>query len=243
MIKFNILKVLLFLILLFAVTESKAQMFSVSSQNPSTYTPSTSFYLGAETLRFTFRDSDNLPEQNFNFDDIIYRFRAELPGLQVYLGYNNRVGVDEELSYLNAGAVIDGQYVIYRRPSFFMTLPLMLKTDYTQVVIRSGSTSTDDFQQSSALIGAGLMLHFRINPSIRMQAKFVPQYGFSVTSFGGTGGNVSILEGQYRIFFDNLFSRVGLVAGYDYRKSVYDLEEELFNYRRMNHSILIGVTF
>lgn len=243
MLKYISSLVTLIILILFANQLATAQMFSVSTDTPSRQLPTVSFILAGEPTSFEYRHADSEPEHSLAFNGPLYRIRGELPGLQIYLAYNNDTGGDNGMTVFNAGAMIEGQYMVYRRPSIFISIPLMLKTDYLQVTTRRSFAGSEDMQQSSAMVGAGLQIHNRISSKIRTQIKAIPQYGFSVTSFGGMGGSVSVLEGQARVYIDNVFRSFGVVAGYDYRRSVYDLEADQFNYRMETHSILLGITF
>ncbi len=221
---------------------SFAQMFSVESDRGQNILPTSTVFLGLEPVDFFYRGSDK-PEGTLSFNEPIYRLRAELPGLNVSFGYNNRVGDSDSLSYFNVSVGIHGRYGLLSRRSFTLGIPIQLRTDFTQTALRFNDPIRDDFQQSSALLGAGLNTMFTINNQIRIDISGMPQYGFSVTSFGGTGGSMWVFEGRARLYFDNLFDNLGLAIGYDWRSTRYNLQDDRFDYQIDAHSFLIGVSF
>lgn len=242
MIKKKIFYYLTFLIFFTLLGQAKAQMFSVSSERPLDLLPRNSLYIGLESASFQFRGSDS-PYNISNFNDAIYRLKAELPGFTFFLGYSNRIGDADSLSFLNAGVAITGRYGLLGRRALSFGVPLMLRTDFTQVALRLNDPEWEDFRQNSALIGLGFDTQYRINERIRIHVDAIPQYGFSVTSFGGTGGSILVLEGRARLYFDNLFDNFGLSLGYDWRFTRFDLQDERFNYDLGGHSFLVGITF
>lgn len=217
-------------------------MFSIQSEQAvSRNIPENNVLLGFEPVTFSFQG--NQTPGDLSFSDPVYRLRAELGGFQGYLGVGYNLGDDNSLNFFNAGAKIDGEIRFAGGRNYFAGIPLILSTDYLQVGFQDTADGTGDFRQSSAMVGLGLSLGVRIAERFRIETQAVPFYGFSVTSFGATGGSRSSLTSQNRIYMDRVFDRIGLTAGFDYRTARYNLDDERFNYDLTSSSFVIGVTF
>ncbi|MEX2395413.1 MAG: hypothetical protein WD491_00240, partial [Balneolales bacterium] len=199
---------------------AKAQMFSVNSEQPVRLDlPANSILVGYEPTSFKYTGDDT--EQNLSFSDPIYRLRAELSGFEGYLAIGYNLGDANSTNLVNAGAKIDGEFRFLGDRNYFIGVPLVLGTDYLQVSTQSDENRSDDFRQSSAMVGAGLSLGFRFANRFRIESKAVPFYGFSVTSFGATGGSRVSFTNQNRIYMDRIFDRIGLTAGFDFKTARY----------------------
>lgn len=240
----NNVRLALFTILLIVCVNDNiyAQMFSVQSERSVRLdAPTNNVILGFEPTTFSFRGDDNL--RDLSFSDPIYRFRAELSGFQGYLGIGYNLGDEDMTNYLNAGAQIEGEYRVAGNRRFFIGTPFVLSTDYLQVGYRGEVDRSGDFQQSSAMVGLGLNLGVRLFEQVRLESRVVPFYGFTVTSFGATGGTRSSLTNQNRIYLDRVLNRIGFTAGFDLGITRYNVDDPRHDYDVNSNSFVIGITF
>ncbi|MEX2633282.1 MAG: hypothetical protein WD267_04560 [Balneolales bacterium] len=222
---------------------AEAQMFSVQAEESGRMDiPANNVILGYEPTTFTFRHSDNDAYSDYSFTDPVYRVRLELEGFQAYAGVGYNLGINGDINYLNAGAKLEGEFRFAGNQSYFLGIPLILSTDYLQIGSRDETARASEFRQSAAMVGIGLSFGARYN-RYRVESRIVPMYGFSVTSFGATGGSRSSITTQNRLYIDRLFNQIGITAGYDYRTSRYSLDDDRFDYDLTSHSIVLGLTF
>ncbi|MEX2404499.1 MAG: hypothetical protein WD625_10215 [Balneolales bacterium] len=241
--KVNVRYSLFTIILIICFSDTlNAQMFSVQSEQTTRRdAPDNNILLGFEPTSFTFRGDENA--NVLSFSDPVYQLRAELSGFQGYLALGYNLGDENSLNYLNAGAEIDGEYRFAGDRNYFMSIPLVLNTDYLQVGTQNDIDRSDHFRQSSAMVGLGFGFGVRLAGRLRIESRAVPFYGYSVTSFGASGGSRSSLSIQNRIYLDRLFDRIGITAGFDFRTSRYNMRDERFDYDITSNSFVIGVTF
>lgn len=232
-------------ILIFCTTGMvKAQMFSVQTEQTTRMDiPRNTFLIGYEPTTFTFRNdvTDNIVD--LSFSDPVYRVRAEVEGFQAYAGMGFNLGDNNDINYFNAGGKIDGEFRFAGSPSYYFAIPLILMTDYLQVISQDESQRASEFRQSAASVGIGISFGARLTRQFRVESRVIPTYGFSVTSFGATGGARSSLIAQNRVYMDHLFGRIGLTAGFDYHTARYNMDDERFNYDLSSNSFVIGITF
>lgn len=232
---------------LFVFDAVKAQMFSVGNNGRVLTPPSSSIMAGVEPLDFSFAgsldelDNDGLP--NLSFSNTVYRLRFEVPGFQLFGGYGQDLGEDEVLNYLNAGINLDGGINLYNRETFGFQVPFEISTEYTQVTTDLGTDRSEEFRQSSILVGAGIGLRFRPAERVRVTARGVPMIGYTVSSHSGRGGIRYRIENRNRLYFDNIFGSTGLAFGIDFLVSEYNSDENEFNYDSFGSSFMVGVTF
>ncbi|MEX2640774.1 MAG: hypothetical protein WD266_08795 [Balneolales bacterium] len=220
-----------------------AQMFTVQSEQAGLRAiPQNTVVLGFEPTEFSFRGDDNTPI-DLSFSDPVYRLRAELSGFEGYIGIGYNLGDADSLNLFNAGAKIGAEYRIVRSSNFFFAIPLSLSTDYIQIGSQTEADRLGEFRQSSAMVGLGVSIGVRYAQRLRIESRALPMYGFSVTSFGGTGGTRASFTSKNRIYLDHVFDRIGLSAGFDFKTSRYNLDEERFNYDLTANSFVVGVTF
>lgn len=237
---------ILFALLVISPALAHAQMFSVDDTDDAgpSIAPGIGIYVGWEPIDFSYQGDDNVPTANYLvFSGSLLRFKLETSALTFYLG-TGVAGLDDA-SYFDAGIRAGYGLELYHKKGFTLQLPLQLHTSYTSVSNdRIASRTVPDFQQGTLEIATGLQLYLRASSQIRFRLTALPSYGFSFsTGERNAGGSIAALEGQFRVFFDQLFGTTGLSIGYDYGYRKYDLKEERLDYNAITHSFLIGVTF
>ena len=232
------------LILLTLPMALQAQMFSVEEPERRARPSTSSFTAGPEFLTMSLRDGEPFSGRVYNFSEPVYLMRLDLPGVEIYGGFRNRMGEADSLNYLNLGANIIGALPLIRSSTYGVSLPLWLSTDYTRVRETGGQQpESEQFRQSSASIGLGAGAFFRPISNIRLRAEFVPQIGFAVSSMGSDAGQIASLNGRVRLNLDQLFRRYGLEIAYRYTWRRYSGTGDQFLYDIEGHHIGFGVTF
>lgn len=219
-------------------------MFSIEEPEVRNRVSSSSLSLGLDFLNMELRPRLDSDITEYRLSDPIYRLRLELPGIEAYAGMKNNTGAADTLNYLNLGANISGSVSLAGNRKVGISMPLWLSTDYVRVRSTSGQQREGDhFRQSSASIGAGAEAYYNMSSSIRFRANVVPQIGFTVSSVGSDSGQMSSINGKFRLYLDNIYRRFGLVAGYNYTWRRYSGTEERFQYDISANNISIGVSF
>ncbi len=242
---FGLLQILILLPLLFLQPiASQAQMFSVEEPERRSRPATSSFTAGLDFMTMSLRESENLPDEIYDFSDPIYRMRLELPGIEVYGGFRNRIGAADTLNYINLGANISGSLPLIRNRKFGAGLPLWLSTDYARVMGTSGmQRESRHFRQSAASIGLGAGFYYNPLQNVRIRAELVPQIGFTVSSIGSDSGQLASLNGRAKAHFDHLVGRFGLVLSYNYTWRRYSGSDESIRYDFSGHNVGLGVSF
>ncbi len=222
----------------------QAQMFSVEEPERRTRPASSSFTAGLEFLNMSLRESENLPDEIYGISDPVYRMRLELPGVEVYGGFRNRIGTADTLNYINLGANISGSLPLTRNRKIGVSLPLWLSTDYVRVMGTSGlQRESSHFRQSAASIGLGAGFYYNPLQNVRIRTEFVPQIGFTVSSIGSDSGQLASLNGRAKAHFDHLIGRFGLVLSYNFTWRRYSGSNESIRYDISGHNVGLGVSF
>lgn len=244
--KNNILVLLLFSFLIFFATDAEAQMFSVGSEPGRIDVPRTAIYLGWEPADFDYKGGDlAIPgtEGRFAFSGSLLRLRLETPALQFFLATGGQATGLDNVSYFDAGVQAGYSFSIIRNKQFFVQIPFQLVSSLTSVNADEGIPNAPQFRQGALAAGLGGFIGVRPSERIRVQAGFVPHYGFSFATGGTFGGSLAKLDGKFRLFLDRIFGETGLSLGYNYKFNRYDVDENEFDYDLTSHSILVGVTF
>ncbi len=232
------------LILLILPMTLQAQMFSIEEPERRARPSTNSFTAGPEFLEMSLRGEGPATGRVYNFTEPVYMMRLDLPGVEIYGGFRNRMGDADSLNYLNLGANISGALPLTRSRRYGVSLPLWLSTDYTLVRETGGQQpESDQFRQSSASIGVGAGVIFMPAGNIRLRAEFVPQIGFAISSMGSDAGQIGLLNGRVRLNLDQLFRRYGLEVVYRYTWKRYSGTGEQFLYDTEGHHIGLGLTF
>lgn len=233
-------------LLLFILTESlHAQMFTVDDRSPreSGLFSYTSLSAGWEfgSFNFTGNQEEISDAERFDFDSQgIFKLTFENPGIDFYLAVAGDLTGMENQNFINVGAVLYNNFVLNSSERFWVLLPLQISTDLTRV---NTDQATNQFQQSSFQIGAGLGARAQITQNFKSLVRLVPGYGFSNSAGAFFGGTAASLDGKARFILDEMLGSRGLIFGYDFRLKSYNIEGEQFNYDYTGHTISIGITF
>lgn len=231
-------------IMLLLPNVAKAQMFSVEEAEKSLRPSTRSLTAGPAFLTMRFRQEEGSRAGLYDFSDVVYQMRLQLPGVEVYGGYRNGAGEADSLSYLNLGANIAGALPLAGSKRAALNLPLWLSTDYTRVSEIGGQQpESDQFRESSASIGLGAGAFLRPLENIRIRAEFVPQIGFTVSSFARDSGQLSTLNGRIRMHVDNVINQLGISLTYNYRWRRYAGSDDRFSYDTEGHHLGLGISF
>ncbi len=231
---------ILLLILLTVPFSLQAQMFSIDDGRDRLDIPQTAVYLGYEPAKFEYQGSGI---DRFSFDGPLIRFRLESSGLNLFLATGGKITGIDDISYFDAGVKAGYSLTLLRKQKIVVQVPLQLTSNITSVVTDNVFATTTQFKQGGLVIGAGADIRFRPSEKFRVHLSMVPSYGFSFATGGTFGGSLSELEGQGRVFLDNLFGNIGLSLGYDYHYKGYDIEQNEYDYDFRSSSILVGITF
>jgi len=240
------LYLLTFLMVLFLAAEVQAQMFSVGSTPGRVDIPRTAIYLGIEPADFDFTGG-SLPnainEGKFSFSGSLIRLEARLQGLEVFLASGGALTGIDDVTYFDAGIRAGYGLPIVRSENLLVQVPFQVMSGITNVTSDRGSTGGAQFRQGALTVGAGAFIGVRPSSRFRMQAEFLPSYGFSFATGGTFGGSLAKLDGKFRLFFDRLFGNTGMSLGYNYKFNRFDIDENEFDYDLQAHTILVGITF
>ena len=238
---------LLFGVMILCTTEVKAQMFSVGGDESARLDiPRTAIYLGLEPADFEYTGGSLATTENegrFAFSGSLLRLRLETPGLEFFLASGGSLTGIDEASYFDAGVQAGYSFTILRQERFTIRLPFQVVSSLTSVSTDEGVPNATQFRQGALAVGVGGFIGVRPSGNFRMQAAFIPHYGFSFATGGTFGGSLGKLEGKFRLFFDRLFGETGLSLGYNYKYNRFDVDENEFDYDLKSHSILVGITF
>ncbi len=222
------------------------QMFSVEELERRPIMASSAITFGPDFLEMNSRsDNDNSTAQ-YDWSDIVYRLRVELPGIHAYIAYGNDLGETDAdtLNYFNVGASVYGHTPIARNERVGLELPFRLTMDYERVRSTDpNQPEVDYFRQNSISLGLGLGGYFNIHRGIRLRAEAMPGYGFAVSALGRDSGQLASFESAVRLHFDQLFSRYGVVIGYNYSFRRYSGSDDIMLHNISGNNILIGISF
>ncbi len=222
-----------------------AQMFSVDDRAPreSGIFSYRSLSAGWEFGNFSFTGNQEevSDSERFDFDNQgIFKLTFENPGIDFYLAVAGNLTGMENQNFINVGAVLYNNFVLNSSERFWVLLPLQISTDLTRV---NTDQATNQFQQSSFQIGAGLGARAQISENFKSLIRLVPGYGFSNSAGAFFGGTAASLDGKARFILEEVLGSRGLIFGYDFRLKSYNIEGEQFDYDYTGHTISIGITF
>ncbi len=241
---------ILILLLVFSVFPAvlKAQMFSVGNPSVRFNTPQTEFYAGLESLDVNFEGGNDVPPNQagvFGFNGPIIRLGYESPSFDIFFGSGGSITGIESASYFDVGGNIDFGLPIYRSKKFSFEVPVRVASRYTNITSdRSLSVpGVNRFRFGTLTGGAGARIASRPFQNIRFRAGAVPTYGFAFASGGFFGGSMGSVTAFGRLYFDRLFDDVGISLGYKYDLRNYDVDEDVYDYKMIGHSLELGITF
>jgi hypothetical protein len=241
------LLLLAFLLFFFVAGEVDAQMFSVGKAPGRIDIPQTAVYLGVEPAEFDYTGgtlSNPILQDRFSFNGTLIRLEARFQGLEAFMATGGSLTGIDDVSYFDAGIKVGYGFSIVRSETLTLQIPLQVMSGITNVTSdRNSAAGSPQFRQGALTIGAGGFVGLRPARSFRVQAEFIPSYGFSFATGGTFGGSLGKLEGKLRLFFDRLFGSTGLSVGYNYKSSRFDVDANEYDYDLQAHSLLLGITF
>lgn len=237
---------LLFGFLIFFTAEVKAQMFSVGGDPGRLDIPRSAIYLGIEPADFNYTGGElNRPENEgrFAFNGSLMRLRLETYGIQFFLASGGSLTGMDDATYFDAGIQAGYNITLHRQDNFIVQIPFQIVSSITSVTADDNVVDASQFRQGALAVGAGGFIGVRPSGRIRLQAGFIPHYGFSFATGGTFGGSLAKLDGKFRLFIDRILGDKGLSLGYNYKFNRYDVDQNEFDYDLESHSILVGLTF
>ncbi|MCH8567295.1 MAG: hypothetical protein LAT67_03485 [Balneolales bacterium] len=235
-------------IISFLPATAAAQMFSVSSsvaQNrpfemPAVAGPALEFtdlsFFGPNSF-----EGDNLIRYNFNGP--LYRAVIETPGFMFSISDGTSLGEDKDIRATRLGIAIKSPALIAAGNNYRLTIPFSLSTDYTLVRTSETANSNRELAQNSGYIGAGLGFLYRFTDSFYLNSISAPHFGFTVGSYGATGGISYKLNQDIRFALIDIWRGYGLVTGYSLQFIRFNNSDPNFKYDWLSHTFLIGVSF
>lgn len=231
---------LLFLCILY-VQPVHAQMFSYGNVDRSMQIQSNQVVVGTEWVNFDYQgNATPAPGERFDAEGMALLLALETDAIDMYIrGLGGITGVPDA-SFFNLGARLHSRLRLFHNDWFSVLFPFHLQTD----LLRSRQeNSSNQFQQTAILAGAGLSANLGTRTSIQANASLIPSYGFSNSAGAFFGGSARSLEGRFRLSIPGILPNNRIVAGYDYRFREYDIDIDIYDYRLRSHSVVLGFTF
>ncbi|MCH8558742.1 MAG: hypothetical protein LAT84_13020 [Balneolia bacterium] len=230
-------------------TEARAQMFSVSSSSspqagsplvmPSTIGPLLEF----TDFSYYGPNGTEGPDASYNFNGVLYGASFESPFLSVFIADRTSLGDEENIRATRLGIGIRSPAVIAASPNYVISIPFGLNTDFTLVRTPSTSNTNEEFAQNAGYIAAGIDGIFRITDNILFQTVSTPNFGYTVGSYGSTGGISYKLRQDFRFSVIDIYRQYGLQAAYSFQFVRFNNSDTDFRYDWLSHSIRLAVTF
>jgi len=239
---------LLFLLISLGAQPAHAQMFSVSGDAPQTgelLSPPSSISPSLQFVNFSYYGpgGEDLPEDLFNFTGELYGLAYESESLTLSIADRTSLGPEEEIRATRVGLAVRSPATLVAQRNYRITIPFGLNTDYTLVRTSETANSSSEFAQNSGYVSAGIDALFRISDNILLQSVSTPYFGYTVGSFGSTGGISYKLKQDIRLSVNNIFRQFGMVAGYSFDYARFNNSDTRFRYDWTSHSVMLGVTF
>lgn len=243
----NKLKSILLTLSLLVVTPltTQAQMFSVEDSSPSRTQPLglyTTLSAGWEIGDFSNRQSGINMNEDYSFNDGVFRIRLESPGIDFGLGVGGGLTGMNSNSYVNVMGRLHNNLNVYENDnkSFILRIPIQVTTDLKRV---QRNNTDSEFQQSSFIFGAGLRTDFKISEKIEFSLKGTPNYGFSFSQGNLFGGSLLRVDGRSHFLIRNVIGDKGISFGYHFDFRRYDIDGNQNDYDYTSHAISIGLIF
>jgi len=218
-----------------------AQMFSVSSIEKKTSEAQTYFRIGTGFNDFVYTGNPaavlNNNRLNFNHNSINFQFESASTGFELGLSLANSIVGLNRSSYFNLSIYYTNDLSIIRKENIQVGIPLRIGSELVTV---TGDASPERFSQTAVSFGAGAYIALKLKDSISFTNYFTPGYGFSSSSGGFFGGSMAYLTGKSRLNFLNFIGNKNLSIGYDFRKFIFDIDKDKYDYNLKNHLITIG---
>lgn len=226
----------------------RAQMFSVSTsaqpQQQRLITPSSAgAFLEFADFSLFGRRPEGTTVPDYSFDGVLYGIYLRTPGLVIQVADRTSLGPNEDIRATFASLSLLAPATIRGGNSYRIAIPFGLSTDYTLVRTSQTANTANEFAQNSVYVAAGLDFLFQLGQTTQLHIVSQPSLGFTVGSYGATGGASYKLTQDVFFNFNQLVGRVGAQLGYTasfYRFSNSDVE---FRYDWSSHRVRLAVTF
>ncbi|GEM_PF-3205576 len=228
---------------------ASAQMFSVSSTSsqqigsplemPSSLGPSLIF----TDFSYYGPNGDNGPDELFNFNDVLYSASFESPFLSIFIADRTSMGDNENIRATRLGIGIRSPATIAAGSNYRISIPFGLNTDFTLVRTPETANTNIEFAQNAGYVAAGIDGLFRITDSVLFQVITAPNFGYTVGSYGSTGGISYKLTQDLRFSIIDIYRQYGLQAGYSFQFIRFNNSDTDFRYDWISHSVRLAVTF
>ncbi len=235
---------------------ASAQMFSYE---PSSSRSLTTLTVGYTPLAFTYAGSGN-PDPRLDFEGPIYSLRFGQANFDFSLAYGQQSADDaavpgqSELKLLDV-AVFGGVGIpVVRRPNVRLFIPIVIHTGYRVVGqdLRDGLTN-ELFNFTVFGIGTGLGAGGSLaDERVQFDVRATPAVGLALRSFEGLAGNANMFRARAQVNIRELFGNLGLSMGYQYRGQAWNIDgsdlapnltDDVFDYKSIGHTILVGVNW
>ena len=242
---FRIFLLFCVLALIMIPTRSNAQMFSVKSERSYVSTPDAAVSAGFETMNFRFKGDPAVITANndYSASGTLVKFGIETGEFNIYAMYGRNLGAASQNNITIIGGDITNKIPVIRTRPLQILLPLQVGSAYQQVRLTKGSISAEEFSQNAIYIGSGIALVLRLHETVRLNAHGIASYGFSTSGIYGTGGNISLVGAEARLYFDQIIKRYGIMVGSNFISRNYMTELDQFRYIYTGTSLVFGVTF
>lgn len=244
---FKNLFVISFLLASFSVS-AKAQMFTVEETRQRMGPSRTVVFAGLGVSDMSLRSEDGTITPNYTWNREVYTIKAEISGLEAFAAFANNIAAtvpsDNDINYLHIGLRFTGGLPLTGGRRAGVSIPVRIGTEFIRTSLNEANQpQADEFRQNSLSVGAGAGAYVNPSDRIRMSVILVPEIGFSYNAFGSDSSTFGLVNGRYRLHFDQLIERFGLSLGYDYTFRRYSAGEERFDYDIHSHSMVLGINF
>lgn len=233
----------LFVLVYLIPTLVKAQMFSVDSIEKKTTESHTYFRIGTGFNDFVYTGNPAAVAENqrlgFNHNSISFQLESASTGFELGLNVSNKVMGLKDNTYFNFSIYYTNALLFIREEYIHVGVPIRVGSELVTV---TGDHSPDRFSQTAVSLGAGGYINIKLKDKVSFTNYFTPGYGFSSSSGGFFGGSMAYFAGKSRINFLNFFGNKNLSIGYDFRKFIFDLDKDKYDYDLKNHLITIGIS-
>ncbi|HUF10230.1 MAG TPA: hypothetical protein VMO47_12985 [Rhodothermales bacterium] len=229
-----------------------AQMFSYGGYDgPATQALSVTTYL----IDFRY-DGDGDPLRRLDWDGMAYGVTFERRNIAVSIVFGNSESTTgaftDNLRMVDATLSVWGDVVRSRGSTASVGLPIVIHSGFRSVDGDLVSDLDESFSYTVLGIGTGATFEAEASRSILIQAHAWPAIAMAFRSFEGFAGSSTLIEGDLRVHFMNLFGRYGLSAAYGYRWQKWNTNEtgltanddgELFDYKSNQHMLRLGLNW
>lgn len=240
--------IITFILLTSFSMSAMAQMFTVEETRQRTGPSRTVVFAGLGFSDMSHRSDDGTLTPNYTWSREVYTISAEISGLEAFASFANNItpksASDNDINYLHVGLRFTGGLPLTGGARAGVSIPVRIGTEFVRTSLNvANQPQADEFRQNSLSIGAGAGAYLNPSQRIRMSVALIPEIGFSYNAFGSDSSTFGLLNGRYRVHFDQLIERFGFSAGYDYMFRRYSAGEERFDYDIHSHSVVFGINF